>query len=70
MSGIFKGFVISGLGGGGEDGAEDTSQARSTVRAADKPISSVYFFSSWDGKDVLFVYQRFGLFLRLAREIC
>jgi hypothetical protein len=38
MSGNFKGFVISGLGGGGEDGAVDTSQVQSTVRAADKPM--------------------------------
>jgi hypothetical protein len=38
MLGNFKGFVISGSGRGGEDGAEATSQAKKTVHAAGSPM--------------------------------
>jgi hypothetical protein len=38
MFGNPEGFVVSGLGTGGEDRAEAMSQAKTTVRAAGKPM--------------------------------
>jgi hypothetical protein len=69
MSGNFKGFVISGSGRGGEEGAEATSQAKTTVHAAGSPMFLLSTGLPECGREKVCYSDKKGLMLYVKRYV-
>jgi len=69
MLGNFKGFVISGSGRGGEEGAEATSQAKTTVHAAGSPMFLLSTGLPECGREKVCYSDKKGLMLYVKRYV-